>query len=107
MKKLELIANGEFTFSSDSPIPSSPQMDWILVRVTHAGICNSDIGRAFYNGAYHYPLVMGHEFSAIVEEVPAQQTYFSEGDRVVIYPLIPCHACDACSVGNYAEVLII
>ena len=73
----------------------------ILVKVAYAGICGSDIPRAFHGKAYHYPLVMGHEFSGVVEEAPAGSA-FKAGARVVAFPLLPCGVCSACSVGDYA-----
>ena len=48
---------------------------WYRMRIAAAGICGSDLGRGFKGGAYHYPLVMGHEFSAVVEEAPAGGKY--------------------------------
>jgi L-iditol 2-dehydrogenase len=82
------------------PRPSSPSD--VLVAVKHAGICGSDIPRGFQGGAYHYPLVMGHEFSGIVEEAPAASTW-ARGDRVTAFPLLPCRACGPCQTGDYAQ----
>ena len=33
------------------------------IKINSTGICSSDIQRSFGNGAYFYPLVMGHEIS--------------------------------------------
>ncbi len=74
----------------------------VLVRVKFSGICGSDIPRAFHGKAYHYPLVMGHEFSGIVAEAPADSEY-APGDRVVVYPLLPCGICGPCQTGDYAQ----
>jgi L-iditol 2-dehydrogenase/galactitol-1-phosphate 5-dehydrogenase len=71
---------------------------WYLIRVVSAGICGSDIGRAFGNGAYHYPLVMGHEFSGVVEAAPAGGKT-PVGTRVTVYPLLPCGICEVCKKG--------
>jgi L-iditol 2-dehydrogenase/galactitol-1-phosphate 5-dehydrogenase len=91
----------EFT---DVPMPEKPAADWLLLRVAYAGICNSDIQRGFGGSAYHYPLIMGHEFSAIVEDSFAD-SHFSPGDRVVAYPLLPCGRCLPCQTGDYAQCL--
>ena len=91
----------EFT---DVPMPERPGPEWILVRVAYAGICNSDIQRGFGGGAYHYPLIMGHEFSGTVEE-SFRGSRFSTGDRVVVYPLLPCGKCLPCQTGDYAQCL--
>ena len=72
------------------------------MRVAWSGICNSDFARAFGGGAYHYPLVMGHELSAVVEEsFPGSR--FAAGDRVVVFPLLPCRRCVPCQTGDYAQ----
>ncbi|MBI4976745.1 MAG: galactitol-1-phosphate 5-dehydrogenase [Spirochaetes bacterium] len=72
---------------------------WIRVRVTYSGICGSDIERGFHGKAYHYPLVMGHEFAGVAETGGIR---VKAGDRVAVFPLIPCGTCAACETGNYA-----
>lgn len=71
---------------------------WYRMRIAAAGICGSDLGRGFNGGAYHYPLVMGHEFSAVVEEAPKGGKYVS-GTLAAVYPLLPCGKCAACVKG--------
>lgn len=63
-----------------------PRKGEVIVQVKAAGICSSDISRVYKNGAYHYPIILGHEFSGIT----------NEGRRVGVFPLIPCHSCDSC-----------
>ena len=105
MKALVLTANGTLTVE-DRPAPARPEPErpdagWILVRVAAAGICGSDIPRAFDGGAYRYPLVMGHEFAGVVEEAPAGSA-FAAGARVAVFPLIPNPAETVNQVGEYA-----
>ena len=71
---------------------------WYRMRIAAAGICGSDLGRGFGGGAYHYPLVMGHEFSAVVEEAP-RGGKFAPGTLAAVYPLLPCGKCAACAKG--------
>ena len=71
---------------------------WYRMRIAAAGICGSDLGRGFKGGAYHYPLVMGHEFSAVVEESPKGGKY-APGTLAAVYPLLPCGKCAACAKG--------
>lgn len=59
--------------------------DECLIRVKSTGICNSDIFRAFENGAYHYPLIMGHEFKREIVECGSEAHNISAGQRVVEY----------------------
>lgn len=102
MKSLILQSPGRFTVEKDRPIPYDiPTADSILVRVAACGICGSDLPRAYDDGgAYHYPLVLGHEFSAVVEEGGHG---FSAGDRVAVFPLIPKPGQPAYETGDYAQ----
>jgi L-iditol 2-dehydrogenase len=103
MKALILEANGVLRYK-DTPQPS-PALDECLIRIQYAGICNSDIQRAFNNGAYNYPLIMGHEISGTVAETGSGISKFKEGDRVGIFPLIPCKKCEFCLRQEFAQCL--
>lgn len=102
MKSLILQSPGQFAVENNRPIPAeNPTSDAILVRVAACGICGSDLPRAYdEGGAYHYPLVLGHEFSAVVEEGGHG---FSAGDRVAVFPLIPKPGQPAYETGDYAQ----
>jgi len=102
MKALVLEANQKLTYTTDRAIPEGPRENGVLVRVAACGICGSDIPRGFGGKAYHYPLVMGHEFSAVVAE-PASGGRFKAGDRVAVFPLIQCGKCGPCQTGDYAQ----
>lgn len=70
----------------------------VLVNVKAAGICGSDIPRAYQTGAHRHPLVLGHEFSGrVVEESDSVWA----GKRVGIFPLIPCKKCGPCLNKQY------
>lgn len=73
------------------------------IKVKYAGVCSSDVYRGFANGAYFYPLVMGHEFAGEVQEVGQDVNEFQVGDKVVIFPLLPCFNCESCTKENYAQ----
>jgi L-iditol 2-dehydrogenase/galactitol-1-phosphate 5-dehydrogenase len=105
MKALVLEADGQLVFRDDYPVPAAPDArPAALIRVAACGVCGSDIPRAFSGKAYFYPLVMGHEFSGVVEE-PVPGGKFSRGDRVAIFPLIPknMETDPACQTGDYAQ----
>lgn len=85
-------------------MPERPGDRWTLVKVAASGICGSDIHRGFGGGAYHHPLIMGHEFSGFVED-PCSGSAFKKGDRVTVFPLIPCHTCVPCQTGDYAQCM--
>ncbi|MEI6877159.1 MAG: alcohol dehydrogenase catalytic domain-containing protein, partial [Spirochaetota bacterium] len=99
MKALVLKGEGELSYEAvPDPLPAGN----VLVEVRFAGICGSDIPRAFKGKAYHYPLIMGHEFSGTVREAPSGSA-FARGDRVTAFPLLPCGLCPACQTGDYAQ----
>lgn len=82
----------------DIPMPECGE-DEVLVKVESCGICGSDIPRVFTKGTYHFPTVIGHEFSGKVI-YDSKNEYV--GKKVAVFPLLPCFACDSCTEGNYA-----
>ncbi len=67
-----------------------------IIRVTSTAICGSDLH--IYNGAIPQPkpLVLGHEFMGVVEEVGAEVDSLKVGDRVVVPFPIACGRCWFC-----------
>lgn len=79
----------------DIPIPA-PAPDEVLIRVMASGICGTDIH--IFRGEYlgTYPIIPGHEFAGVVEQIGAQVTRFKPGDRVAVEPNIACNNCLNC-----------
>lgn len=100
MKALVLVKNGELVVQNR--ILDKLDNNKVRLKVKYCGICSSDIERAFGNGAYFYPLIMGHEISAEVVEIGSKVKEFKKGDRVVLFPLIPCNECFFCKKELYA-----
>ena len=76
--------------------------DECKIKIEFCGICSSDINRSYGNGAYFYPLIMGHEVSGkIVEAGDYCKNKFKIGDRVSIFPLLPCFKCEGCLSKEY------
>jgi L-iditol 2-dehydrogenase len=91
---------GEITFQ-DVPVPAvGPRQ--IKVAMKRIGVCGSDIhvfhGRHPYTS---YPVVQGHEVSAMVVEVGAEVSGFAAGDKVTIQPQVVCGRCYPCTHGMY------
>lgn len=83
--------------------PSLAEKD-VLIRVKAAGICGSDIH--IYNWdtqvKMSLPVVMGHEFSGVVEEVGLAVEEIKPGDRVTAEPsYYVCGKCAYCMEGRY------
>ncbi|MCX7795007.1 MAG: galactitol-1-phosphate 5-dehydrogenase [bacterium] len=72
----------------------------VLVKVEACGICGSDVhGYLGITGRRIPPMVMGHEFTGIVEALGGDIEDISIGDRVVVYPARFCGRCEFCKVG--------
>ncbi len=74
----------------------------VLVKIRAAGICGSDVERVFTKGVYHYPTIIGHEFSGDVVSASCGEEKWI-GKRVSVFPLIPCNTCESCLEGRYAQ----
>ena len=73
-----------------------------LVRVRAASICGSDLGIYDFTPAYSdmtLPVVMGHEFSGVVEAVGEGVEGFAVGDRVLSRSVVSCGECRFCVAG--------
>lgn len=79
-----------------------PERGQVVVKIFAAGICGSDIDRVYSKGTYHYPTILGHEFSGKVVETCDEDISWL-GKRVAVFPLIPCMKCDSCKEGKYAQ----
>lgn len=84
----------------DVPMPS-PGKQEVVVKVQAAGICGSDIPRIYHTGAHIHPLIPGHEFSGEVVELGKETDRKWMGQRVGIFPLIPCRECGPCQKKQY------
>ena len=99
VKAVVLENNGVLSYKDvDMPVPVNTQD--VLVRIAAVGVCGSDIPRAFHGKAYHYPLILGHEFSAVVEKGPAGSS-FSPGEKVTVFPLLPDPRNPMTQIGEY------
>lgn len=97
----------------DWPAPTRRGDDWALVRVTHAGVCGSDIAAVHYKSSpaltpfTSFPSVLGHEILGVVEEAGPAVDHVKVGDRVAVEPFLTCAtrgiavACEACRGGHY------
>ena len=79
--------------------------DECLIKIKVCGVCSSDIYRAFDKGAYFYPLIMGHEISGKIVEIGEEVKGFKNGDKVSIFPLLPCFKCNSCKRKNYSTCI--
>ena len=86
-----------------------PQGDEVLIRMTGAGVCHSDIH--LWEGSYDLgsgnamtladrgialPLTMGHEIAGEVVKIGPDAAGISEGMSCLVYPWLGCGQCPTC-----------
>lgn len=86
------------------PHPGHPAPGEVLLRVTATGVCGSDL-HPYETGsigstALGSPLVMGHEFAGVIEEIGEGVPAALLGARVAVDPSQPCGTCFHCSHGD-------
>ena len=77
----------------------------VLVRVGASGICHTDIEILKGNYGANFPVIPGHEFAGIVEQVGKEADPGLIGRPVVVDPNVPCHQCAACAAGLFNKCL--
>lgn len=101
MKAVELVSIGQLTLvEKEKP---SPKKGEVLLKIMACGICGSDIPRTFVTGSYHFPTVLGHEFSGEIVELGEGVAEGYLGKKAAVFPLLPCNECEFCRSGNYAQ----
>src|SRR5687768_7518887 len=94
----------------DTPKPQGTE---ILMRITRAGVCHSDLhiwdgyfdlggGKRFYvkeRGCIP-PFTLGHEPLGVVEAVGKKAKGVKVGQKRLIYPWIGCGKCAVCKAGQ-------
>ncbi len=91
------------------PRPDPPGPGQALLRITAVGVCGSDLhtyqDARIGDTVVETPLVLGHEFAAVVEAV-GPESYdgnfqpLRPGTRVAVDPAQPCGRCEMCEQGH-------
>jgi 2-desacetyl-2-hydroxyethyl bacteriochlorophyllide A dehydrogenase len=100
MRQAVMIAPGKIE------IREVPEPKWgageVLMRIKRIGVCGSDVhvnhGTHPYTG---YPVVQGHEFSAIIEQAGEEVRNLKPGMKVTAMPQLVCGKCRPCLRGDY------
>jgi len=83
------------------PEPNT-RCDELKLRVLAAGICGTDIHIMRDEYSCNPPVVMGHEYVGVVEEVGSEVFNFSIGDHVVsLTAVYTCRECTYCKQALY------
>jgi len=68
----------------------------VLLKIKAASLCGTDVH--IYKGGFpvKVPLILGHEYAGIIEEVGERVKGFKVGERVCGSPIFPCGECWFC-----------
>lgn len=91
--------------------PALPGPEWVRVRTTMSGICGSDLSAVTAHDSFtlepfaSFPFTFGHENVGELAELGAAVDGWSEGERVVVNPMLACaqrglDPCAACLRGE-------
>ena len=98
MKALHTSAPGEFGLV-ERPMPKITEFE-ALVKVGAAAICHTDVLiRHGLTNVVGYPVIVGHEFSGVVEACGPMVTRVKPGDHVAIDSIVSCGQCRNCRLG--------
>ncbi len=93
-----LLDDKQLRLLKDYPRPE-PALGEALIRVTLAGVCNTDLELA--KGYMRFQGVPGHEFVGVVERAPGAEAW--EGRRVVGEINVACGECPTCRAGRFTH----
>ena len=90
----------------------------VLVRVTAAGLCHSDLHfkkgvmdlgeegeLSFSDRGAEIPMTIGHEVAGIIEVVGPDVTTVTVGQQVLVFPWVGCGACLACTEDRESDCM--
>ena len=72
----------------------------VLVAISAAGLCHSDLSVVDGTIPFPVPVVLGHEGAGVVEVVGVGVTHVSPGDHVALSTLANCGTCAECDRGR-------
>jgi len=96
-------------YEPNKPMPieelsiEKPRDGEVMVRIAATGACHSDyhvMDGSWHGPGYPLPAVLGHEASAIVEEVGPGVRGLERGDHVILSFVPSCGRCRFCTVGQ-------
>jgi len=102
MRAAVLDAPGASLQVYDDVEAEAPRAGEVSVRVSHCGVCHSDLHLIDGSMPPMTPLVLGHEAAGVVEAVGPGVTRLVPGDHVVLTPCPPCGHCYWCLRGEFS-----
>ena len=102
MKAAVFYGKGDIRVEENFPTPDIKENE-VLIRVKACGVCGTDTH--IFSGAQgatdcNPPVILGHEFSGVVEKTGSAVKRVQVGQHVTVNPNISCEACAQCRRGN-------
>jgi L-iditol 2-dehydrogenase len=104
MKALYKFAPGPGNLALREAARPSPEAGQVVIRVQAAGICGSDLHIRAWDTrvTMRPPVIIGHEFSGVIDELGPGVEGWQVGDRVTAEPSYSvCGRCLWCRSGSY------
>ena len=100
MRQAVMIEPGKIAMGeAEEPVAGPGQ---VRIRIQRIGVCGSDIH--VFHGEHPfvtYPLIQGHEYAGVVDELGEGVTGIKLGDKVTATPQEVCGRCPPCERGQY------
>src|SRR5215207_6510845 len=77
-----------------------PHAGEVRVRVSHCGVCHSDLHFVHGDLPTPFPVILGHEAAGVVETVGAGVEGLAVGDKVILTLQPQCGRCYFCARGE-------
>jgi Zn-dependent alcohol dehydrogenase len=94
-----VVFDGKQTEVVDDLAVREPGPGEVLVAISAAGLCHSDLSVVDGTIPFPVPVVLGHEGAGVVEAVGAGVAHVGPGDHVSLSTLANCGACAECDRG--------
>jgi S-(hydroxymethyl)glutathione dehydrogenase/alcohol dehydrogenase len=95
-----VVFDGERVRVVDDLAVRDPGPGEVLVAVSAAGLCHSDLSVIDGTIPFPVPVVLGHEGAGVVERVGEGVSHVVPGDHVALSTLANCGACAQCDRGR-------
>ncbi|QNM10006.1 zinc-dependent alcohol dehydrogenase [Wansuia hejianensis] len=89
---------------ADLPKPV-PKENEVLIKVMACGICGTDLHIIADEYAHTPPIVLGHEFTGVIEACGGAVKGLETGDQVIVNNINGCGSCHYCRQGDYQMCL--
>ena len=111
MHRQSLVEYGQPLQPTEAATPK-PQGSEVLLRVSHCGVCHSDIHlqdgyfdlgggqKLDVRAGRQLPFTFGHEIAGVVEAIGPDAQGVAKGQRYAAYPWIGCGKCGLCARGD-------